>query len=111
LQISNVGGTGALTTGNGILVVEDHSGTSMASSFALDAPVYNNGYAYTLQQQSDGHWYLVSQSSLPPPGTQAIPALPVSMLAALSGVMASVAGYRRRRNGNGVRLRDARHPA
>ncbi len=60
LAINNSGGLGALTTGNGIKVVEVHGDS--AGSFALSNRVAAGLYEYTLNQGSpsvaDGNWYL-----------------------------------------------------
>ncbi|KKX33367.1 autotransporter outer membrane beta-barrel domain-containing protein [Rhizobium sp. LC145] len=87
LQITNVGGSGALTQGNGILVVEAVNGGSTDSgAFSLAGPAAAGAYDYYLYKGSvDGgstdNWYLrntVSSSVLsePAPGT---PSLPIAM--------------------------------
>ncbi|WP_448091824.1 autotransporter outer membrane beta-barrel domain-containing protein [Pseudomonas lini] len=66
LLISNVGGAGALTVGNGILVVDALNGaTTSASAFTLGSRVIAGPYEYTLHQGAkDGslteNWYLHS---------------------------------------------------
>ena len=60
--VTNVGGTGAATTGDGIKIV-DVSGASAANLFILSAPVIVGGSTYGLFQggvanPQDGHWYL-----------------------------------------------------
>ncbi|WP_147306461.1 autotransporter outer membrane beta-barrel domain-containing protein [Methylovirgula sp. 4M-Z18] len=69
LLITNVGGAGALTYGNGILVVDAINGaTTAASAFTLKSRVIAGPYEYTLYRGStDGSssddWYL--RSTLP----------------------------------------------
>ncbi|MEG0920027.1 MAG: IPTL-CTERM sorting domain-containing protein [Comamonas sp.] len=58
LQISNLGGVGAQTTGNGILVVQADSANA-ANSFVLASPVTVGGIQYKLQQVGN-NWYLQS---------------------------------------------------
>jgi len=66
LSIANAGGAGALTTGDGILVVDAvNGGTTGADSFSLASLVLAGAYEYTLQRGSrDGSspssWYLRS---------------------------------------------------
>lgn len=70
LTIANVGGAGALTTGNGIEVVEAmNGGTTVAGAFKLSRPVIAGPYEYTLYRGSaDGSdtqsWYLRSTAWL-----------------------------------------------
>ncbi|MNI32935.1 Antigen 43 precursor [compost metagenome] len=73
LSIKNALGQGALTTGNGILVVDAiNGGTTAASAFALAGPVYAGPYEYTLHRSSaDGTneqaYYLRSDVQPDPP--------------------------------------------
>lgn len=66
LLISNFGGAGALTTGNGILVVDtSNGGTTQAGAFMLGTPAVAGPYEYTLYRSSiDASnaqaWYLRS---------------------------------------------------
>ena len=66
LSIANAGGAGALTTGDGILVVDAvNGGVTGADSFSLASLVLAGAYEYTLQRGSrDGSspssWYLRS---------------------------------------------------
>ncbi len=66
LRIANAGGAGALTTGNGILVVDTiNGGTTVPGTFALAARVAAGPYDYTLFRSSvdasnDQAWYLRS---------------------------------------------------
>jgi autotransporter family porin len=67
IVIKNVGGSGALTRGDGIKIIEVH-GTSAADSFKLDNVVKGGIYEYTLFQGSlsapaDYSWYLRSSGS------------------------------------------------
>lgn len=105
LQINVTGGTGALTTGDGIqLVVGDQA--NAASHFELASVVSNNGYDYSLKQVGN-NWYL--QSALapvtpppPPPAPAPSTATPVPAntpggLLGLGALMAAVAGFALRR--------------
>ena len=81
LRVTNVGGGGAVTTGNGITVVDTtNGGTTTPNAFALDGGEVAAGpYLYTLFRSSvDGSnsqaWYL--RSTLPPPAVSAVSAGP-----------------------------------
>ncbi len=71
--ITNVGGPGALTTGNGILVVEDVTGHSTApGAFHLAAPAVAGPYEYTLFRGgltagAEEDWFLRSELEPSPP--------------------------------------------
>ncbi|VVD78214.1 autotransporter [Pandoraea pneumonica] len=66
INVNNMGGLGALTTGNGIPMVSAVGGaTSSASAFALGAPVSVGAYTYMLYKggttaDSTNSWYLRS---------------------------------------------------
>jgi len=66
LNINNIGGSGADTTGNGIEVVQTiNGGTTDEGSFKLNRPVYGSEYQYSLLRGAlDGsvsdNWYLSS---------------------------------------------------
>ena len=62
LRITNIGGTGAQTTGDGILVVEV-DGDSSGVFTLYDSPLVAGNYLYTLHKAANGNWYL--RSSLP----------------------------------------------
>lgn len=62
IAITNAGGAGAATAGNGILVVQV-AGASPAGAFALATPVTAGAYTYALVQVGS-NWYL--QSKLTP---------------------------------------------
>lgn len=64
LNLANIGGTGAATTGNGILVATV-TGASPAGAFMLAGPGYLDvgGFRYTLQQVGT-NWYLQSQKAV-----------------------------------------------
>lgn len=92
LIIKNTGGGGALTTGDGILVVEAiNNGTTNTDAFSLAAPAVAGPYEYTLFRSSvDGsapdNWYL--RSVYVPPPDPPIPPTPhyrqeVSLIAAV----------------------------
>ncbi|MGN6464414.1 MAG: autotransporter family protein [Rhizobiaceae bacterium] len=60
--VTNLGGAGAETTGDGIKIV-DVAGTSDARAFVLGAPAIGGAYSYDLFQNgiadpTDGDWYL-----------------------------------------------------
>jgi len=53
VHVNNVGGAGALTTGNGILVVDTiNGGTTASGAFTLAGPVVAGPYEYTLFRSS-----------------------------------------------------------
>ena len=74
LAITNVGGPGATTTGNGILVVDAINGaTTNAGAFALAGPVAAGAYEYVLfhggaTAGSTQNWYLRNQVEPVAPG-------------------------------------------
>jgi autotransporter family porin len=78
VEVVYANNTGALTVGNGILLV-DVAGASQADAFALSNRVIGGPYEYLLFQgglaaaggnPDDGNWYLrnVTDEPLPPPG-------------------------------------------
>lgn len=71
VRVTNVGGAGAQTTGNGIQVVAALNGaTTQAGAFALAAPVVAGPYEYTLHRGGTGSadsWYLRSTRPAPDP--------------------------------------------
>jgi outer membrane autotransporter protein len=96
LKITNTTGAGALTTGNGILVVDSiNGGTTAAGAFALAGPAVAGPYEYTLFRSSidasnPQAWYLRStlncaltptlpqcQTPTPPTPTPPTPPTPV----------------------------------
>ncbi len=77
LVISNLGGTGAATSGNGILLVQV-AGSSAANAFTLPAPGYIDagGFRYQLAQVGS-NWYLQAKAAVvTDPGTPQIPEVP-----------------------------------
>lgn len=93
---------GALTTGQGILLVEVSGGAlaSVPGAFTLAAPVSHNGYLYELvRDDGNGNWYLRSRAA-PQSGSNPVP-VPVGapwMLGMLAALLASLGfGQRRRR--------------
>ncbi|MEJ5030353.1 IPTL-CTERM sorting domain-containing protein [Comamonas sp. MYb69] len=70
LNISNLGGTGAATTGNGIMVVQVDGASN--GTFSLPAPghVEAGGYRYTLAKVGN-HWYLQSDAHVEASGPEA----------------------------------------
>ncbi|MBJ6134009.1 autotransporter outer membrane beta-barrel domain-containing protein [Ochrobactrum sp. Q0168] len=83
LLVANAGGQGALTTGNGILVVDtENGGTTGAGAFHLVAPVVAGPYEYSLYRSSvdasgEQNWYLRSKLPPVPPDPPVPPAPPV----------------------------------
>ncbi|WP_338580891.1 autotransporter outer membrane beta-barrel domain-containing protein [Pseudomonas sp. MAG733B] len=81
---SGVLGRGALTTGNGIQVIDAvNGGTTAPGAFALGGPVYAGPYEYTLHRSSTDNsneqaWYLRSNVAPdgPSPGPDPEPAVP-----------------------------------
>ncbi|MFC5475278.1 autotransporter outer membrane beta-barrel domain-containing protein [Paraherbaspirillum soli] len=89
VKINNVGGSGAITSGNGILVVDAvNGGSTAASAFKLAAPVVVGPYEYTLYRGSKDSsapqsWYLRSESQTPitrdvNDGTPKVPGIPTT---------------------------------
>ncbi|MDM0036984.1 autotransporter outer membrane beta-barrel domain-containing protein [Variovorax sp. J22P271] len=92
MQVVNLGGAGALTTGNGIPVVEAvNGGSTAAGAFSLAAPVAAGPYEYVLFRGgltagTADNWYLRStapptpvataEMPVPPPAPQAAPNSP-----------------------------------
>ena len=80
LGITNAGGSGALTTGNGILVVDAQNGATTATgAFALAGAVSAGAYDYSLVRRANQNWYLSSELiTVPPvdPGTPLNPDTP-----------------------------------
>lgn len=68
LGVTNASGSGATTTGNGIMVVKVQSGATTASdAFALSGPVKAGAYEYSLIRRNDQNWYLISDLLNPTP--------------------------------------------
>ena len=103
LNISNTDGPGALTTGNGILVVDALNGaTTVPGAFALASRLIAGEFEYKLYRGSvdasnPEAWYLRSVAVPKPPiiPPTPVPGLRDSMLWVLGAVMLAV-GYRRR---------------
>ncbi|MDA7418439.1 autotransporter outer membrane beta-barrel domain-containing protein [Xenophilus arseniciresistens] len=73
VQVSNVGGLGAQTTGRGIEVVGTEDGARIqGGAFALAAPLLAGAYEYQLNSTAEGA-YLSSTLSSPPPGPAPAP--------------------------------------
>ncbi len=71
LDIANVGGKGAATTGNGILVVAVSAATSTSNAFVLGTPLKAGPYQYALFEGARDNtsmysWYLRSENPNPP---------------------------------------------
>lgn len=91
IQITNLGGLGAQTTGNGIEVVAARNGaTSTPTAFALaNGHVDAGAFAYTLHG-ADQSWFLRSDTGAVTPGTPTTPATPGTP--AIPGVPGSTPG-------------------
>ena len=82
INVTNVGGTGALTAANGIQVVEANQGAvSSAGAFTLGQPLSAGAYQYYLFKGgvtagSENSWFLRS-SVVTPPAVAAVPEQPV----------------------------------
>ncbi|MDR0249873.1 MAG: hypothetical protein LBI35_00925 [Burkholderiales bacterium] len=95
LDIRNVSGTGALTTGDGIQVVQING--SSDAVFTLTQPVIVGTYEYELVKVGS-HWYLQSSQRNPPtPTATSIPTLNSSGLVLLIGLLGMVMFIARRR--------------
>ncbi|OUM03238.1 autotransporter outer membrane beta-barrel domain-containing protein [Variovorax sp. JS1663] len=87
LRITNLGGLGALTTGNGIEVVGARNGATTTAQTTRDAFTLANGHVdagayeyrlYAADAQGAGEsWYLRSTTTLQPPVTPGTPVTPV----------------------------------
>ncbi|MEV8699271.1 autotransporter outer membrane beta-barrel domain-containing protein [Mesorhizobium ciceri] len=81
ISVVNLGGAGAATTQDGIMVIQAINGaTSGATTFALDAPVAAGAFEYYLfkggvSAGSEENWYLRSTLNTPAPPAAAPPAL------------------------------------
>ncbi|WP_027039920.1 autotransporter outer membrane beta-barrel domain-containing protein [Mesorhizobium ciceri] len=81
ISVVNLGGAGAATTQDGIMVVQAINGaTSGATTFALDAPVAAGAFEYYLfkggvSAGSEENWYLRSTLNTPAPPAAAPPVL------------------------------------
>ena len=94
LQVVNLGGAGALTTGNGIpVIIAQNGGTTDAGAFSLAAPVAAGPFAYLLFRGPNGagtadeenSWYLRSQL-VSPDGSIPLYRPEAAMYAALPGM-------------------------
>jgi outer membrane autotransporter protein len=85
LLVNNVGGGGAQTVSNGILLVDASNGTTTSTAFSLARPVSAGAYDYFLfrggvTQGSQNSWFLRSSAvapPLPPPGPPVDPVIPI----------------------------------
>ena len=103
LRIANTDGLGALTTGNGILVVHAINGaTTTPGAFALAERLFAGGYEYKLYRgsvdaSSPDSWYLRTEKVVTPPGNVApVPGLGGIMQLALAALIAAFAWRKRR---------------
>lgn len=79
LGITNTGGAGARTTGNGILVVDAQNGaTTGTGAFSLAGPVSAGAYDYSLVRRANQSWYLSSDLITVPPVDPGTPTGPVT---------------------------------
>ncbi|MDR2016316.1 MAG: IPTL-CTERM sorting domain-containing protein [Burkholderiales bacterium] len=104
LRITNVGGSGAQTTGDGILVVEAINGaTTSSGAFVLEtSPLIVGNYRYQLYQGGLGgsnpnNWYLRGTLISPTNLAVSVPALNPAALVLLAFALAGLALQRRRR--------------
>lgn len=118
LEIRNLGGPGALTTADGILVVDEQGGASAGTAFHLVEPVAAGAFDYLLFQgnaagDETNNWYLRSQ--LIDTGPDPEPAIPLyrpevaiqSAVAPLARELASVTlGTFHERRGEQALFRD-----
>ncbi|WP_158291739.1 pertactin-like passenger domain-containing protein [Lampropedia puyangensis] len=97
LHISNLGGTGAQTTADGILVVQADV-AHPDDSFALATPVIANGFEYTLKQTGN-NWYLVSSPTAVQPSVVAkpVPSMSGLGLLGLGSLLAAFSAFSLRR--------------
>lgn len=70
VSISNIGGMGAQTV-NGMQVVS--VGGNSDAAFSLSRPVVVGAWEYSLNQHTDGNWYLESASTAPAPAPDPTP--------------------------------------
>jgi len=70
VSISNIGGMGAQTV-NGMQVVS--VGGNSDAAFSLSRPVVVGAWEYSLNQHTDGNWYLESASTAPAPAPDPVP--------------------------------------
>jgi outer membrane autotransporter protein len=72
IVVNNAGGLGALTTGDGILVVDAiNGGTTTTDAFQLAGPVVAGAWDYNLFRSGSTDaqdWFLRTQADTPPPG-------------------------------------------
>lgn len=87
LQVRNAGGAGALTSGNGIMVVDAvNGGTTQPDAFRLLSQVKAGPYEYTLHRASqddsnDQAWYLRSTRDAPiDPADPTTPSTPIPVV-------------------------------
>ncbi|WP_187829449.1 autotransporter outer membrane beta-barrel domain-containing protein [Labrys sp. KNU-23] len=104
LDIENVGGAGAATTGNGIMVVNAINGaTTESTAFSLAHAVAVNAFDYALYysslspSQADQNWYLRSTGKLNPSSQTALPYADV-----LSNFAQATLGTLQQRTGNRI---------
>ena len=86
LRITNAGGPGAITTGNGILVVDATNGTTAPGAFALAGPVVAGPFEYKLFRGAPDpvadSWFLRSTIDCAAPGATSPPCPPAGSGAA-----------------------------
>jgi outer membrane autotransporter protein len=85
VTVINAGGNGALTTGNGILVIDADPSNTLDGTFELSQPVFAGAYEYDLfdgplstSDPVDGNWYLRTIGFQP--GAPVYEALPSTLL-------------------------------
>lgn len=111
IQVNNVGGPGALTTGDGILIVNARVSSS-ADAFDMAAPVVAGAYQYDLYFQNlaatDSNWYLRSSEFA---GAAAYPAIANSALTAWRADLATLQDRVDTVRGNMIAAQSLRMPA
>ncbi|MCL2872533.1 MAG: IPTL-CTERM sorting domain-containing protein [Betaproteobacteria bacterium] len=101
VSVTNTNGPGALTSGDGILLIQVDNGTSAPGDFVLSQPVTKGGFEYELGQgltaATQNNWYLRSKALGAGGGTSNIPTLSDTMLALLALLLVGGAAFALRR--------------
>jgi outer membrane autotransporter protein len=104
LRITNRGGAGALTTGDGIMVVRSAIANTTGAFVLEGGTVTAGGFSYSLKRgaktpnpATDNNWYLVSTMSAEPPA-QTVPATTTPLLILVSMMLIGMVVWLRRRS-------------